>query len=281
MKQTVENGEISEERIDDAVRRILRVKFELGLFEHPNPDSSFIQTVRSDEHIALARQAVQKSLVLLKNENSALPIDKSTKKIFVAGQGADDIGMMCGGWTISWQGQTGSIEVGTTIINGIRTTVSQETTVEYDKNGNFSGKANVGIAVVGEMPYAEGLGDKADLTLSDADIQVILNLRPVVEKLIVVIISGRPMVITDLFATADAWVAAWLPGTEGEGVTDVLFGEAAFTGKLPYTWPRTNAQLPVNKNNTAGKLGCETPLFPFGYGLGEAGSMPIIQPDCP
>jgi beta-glucosidase len=281
MKQAVDKKDISEERIDDAVRRILRIKFALGLFKHPYPDPTFIQTVRSDSHVAIARQAVQESLVLLKNDNAALPIAKDTPKIYVAGQGADDIGMMCGGWTISWQGQTGSIDIGTTILNGIKAIVSPDTTVEYDKYGNFTDKADVGIVAVGETPYAEGEGDKADLNLSAADVAVINNVRPLVDKLIVVIISGRPLVITDQFQSADAWVAAWLPGTEGEGVADVLFGDYPFTGKLPYSWPRSNDQLPINENNDVGKTSCDAPLFPFGYGLGEAGSEPIVQPSCP
>jgi beta-glucosidase len=281
MKQAVEKKDISEERINDAVRRILRAKFALGLFEHPYPDSTYIQTVRSDEHLALARQAVRESLVLLKNDNSALPIAKDTPSIYVAGQGADDIGMMCGGWTITWQGESGNIQIGTTIISAIKAAVSPNTTVEYDKYGRFDGEAGVGIVVVGEMPYAEGLGDKADLSLSVADVAVINNVRPSVDKLIVVIISGRPLVITDQFPTADAWVAAWLPGSEGAGVADVLFGDYPFTGKLPYTWPRSNDQLPINENNDVGKTGCEAPLFHFGYGLGEAGSQPIQWMDCP
>lgn len=280
MKQAVDKNDISVDRINDAVGRILRAKFELGLFEHPYPDPAFIQTVRSDAHIAVARQAVQESLVLLKNDDAALPIAKNTPTIYVAGQGADDIGMMCGGWTISWQGQTGSIDTGTTILNGIKAIVSPGTIVDYNKDGNFTGKADVGIVVVGEMPYAEGIGDKADLSLSATDVQTITAMRPLVAKLIVVIISGRPLIITDQLANADAWVAAWLPGTEGEGVSDVLFGDHPFVGKLPYTWPRSNAQLPINENNAVGKTGCDAPLFPFGYGLGEAGSQPIVQPTC-
>jgi beta-glucosidase len=281
MKQAVENQDIAEGRINDAVRRILRAKFSLGLFEHPYPDPAFIQTVRSDAHIAIARQAVQESLVLLKNENAALPISKNTSKILVAGQGADDIGMMCGGWTISWQGETGSIELGTTIINGIKEAVSSTSSVLYNRSGQFTEKADVGIVVVGETPYAEGLGDKADLRLSETDVQAINTLRPLVNRLIVVILSGRPLVITDQLSIADAWVAAWLPGTEGEGISDVLFGDRPFTGKLPYTWPRSNDQLPINKNNVNDKTGCDAPLFPFGYGLGEGGSLPLIQPSCP
>jgi beta-glucosidase len=281
MKQAFDNGDISEDRINDAVRRILRVKFALGLFERPYPDPSFIQTVRSDAHVAIARQAVQESLVLLKNENAALPIAKDTPRILVAGQGADDIGMMCGGWTISWQGQTGSIEIGTTIITGIKTIVSPTTLVEYNMSGNFMDKAPVGIVVVGEMPYAEGRGDQVDLSLSDTDIKVVNSMRLLVDKLIVVIISGRPLIITDQLPSADAWVVAWLPGTEGEGVSDALFGDHPFVGRLPYTWPRSNDQLPINKNNSEGKTGCDAPLFPFGYGLGDAGSQPIVQPSCP
>ncbi len=136
-------------------------------------------------------------LVLLKNDATALPISKHTPTILVAGQGADDIGMMCGGWTISWQGQTGSIQVGSTILNGIKTIVSSDTTVEFEKYGKFTKHADVGIVVVGELPYAEGLGDKADLRLADSDVMMITNMRPLVDKLIIVIISGRPLIITD------------------------------------------------------------------------------------
>jgi beta-glucosidase len=281
MKLAVQNKDISTARINDAVRRILRVKFAMGLFEHPYPDPSFISTVRSAEHLALARQAVQESLVLLKNGNAALPLAKNTSRIYVAGLGADDLGMTSGGWTMYWQGLIGSIDIGTTILDGIKGIVSPGSTVIYDRYGNIPGTANVGIAVVGEMPYAEGHGDKADLSLSAEDIQTINTLRAKVDKLIVVIIAGRPLIITHQLDTADAWVAAWLPGTEGEGVSDVLFGDHPFVGRLPYTWPRSNAQLPININNSAGKVGCDAPLFPLGYGLGEAGSTPIIQPVCP
>jgi beta-glucosidase len=144
----------------------------------------------------------------------------------------------------------------------------------------FNGKAPVGIAIVGEMPYAEGMGDRADLTLYKVDLTVINALRPKVDKLIVVILSGRPLVITDQYQTADAWVAAWLPGSEGAGVADVLFGDYPFVGNLPYTWPRSNDQLPLNINNLANLTGCAAPLFSFGYGLGNAGSQPIEWLNC-
>jgi beta-glucosidase len=283
MKQAADKGDISQERVDDAVRRILRVKFMLGLFENPYGDPGLVVTVGSDEHRTLARQAVRQSLVLLKNDNNALPIDKNVSTILVAG--INSTGIQAGGWTlVGWQGVTDSTLQGTTILDGVRSFVGPDTQVLYNNSGgftNFTGTVPVGIVIVGEMPYGEGVGDSADLTLSETDIAAINSVRSKVEKLIVVIISGRPLVITDQYPVADAWVAAWLPGTEGEGVADVLFGDYPFTGELPYSWPRSNDQLPINENNDVGKTGCDAPLFPFGYGLGEAGSEPIVQPSCP
>jgi beta-glucosidase len=180
--------------------------------------------------------------------------------------------------------------VGTSILKGIQNNVSVNTQVVFDASGQFTTEtdangnpliANVGIVVVGETPYAEGVGDKADMSLSIEDISVINLMRERSKTLIVVIISGRPLIITDQFQTADAWVAAWLPGTEGEGIADVLFGDYPFTGKLSYTWPRSNEQLPLNINNIGSRQGCDGPLFPYGYGLGEAGSQPIPWLDCP
>ena len=282
MKQAVMNGDITQERIDDAVRRILRAKFMLGLFENPYGDPSLAVTVGSDEHRALARQAVRKSLVLLKNDNNALPIDKNVSTILVAG--INSTGVQAGGWTLEWQGEQRNTLAGTTILEGIQELVGPNTQVLYYNSlsqfASFSGKAPVGIAIVGEVPYAEGMGDRADLTLYKVDLTVINALRPKVDKLIVVILSGRPLVITDQYQTADAWVAAWLPGSEGAGVADVLFGDYLFVGKLPYTWPRSNDQLPLNINNSANLTGCAAPLFPFGYGLGSAGSQPIEWLNC-
>ncbi|HPS41141.1 MAG TPA: glycoside hydrolase family 3 protein [Anaerolineaceae bacterium] len=280
MQAAVEKGKIPIERIDDAVRRILTVKFELGLFDQPYPEQARVEVIGSAEHRALARQAVSESLVLLKNENKALPIPKDTPLIYVAGVAADDMGVQCGGWTTQWQGESGDIQPGTTLLEGMRAAVSQNTTITYSAAGVFDGMAEYGIAVVGEFPYAEGIGDRSELTLSGADQIVIRNLREHSKKLIVVIVSGRPLVITDVYPLGDAWVAAWLPGTEGAGVSDNLFGDQPFTGKLPYTWPRFNKQLPLNLNNSAGLKGCEAPLFPYGYGLGEAGSKPIKWIEC-
>ncbi len=280
VKQAVHKGDIPVERIDDAVRRILRVKFEMGLFDHPYAEESLISTVGSEEHRALAREAVNKSLVLLKNEKNALPIPGDTAAIYVAGVAADDIGIQCGGWTITWQGLTGPIQPGTTILEGIQASVSESTQVTYSEAAVFDGIADYGIAVVGEVPYAEGYGDKEDLSLSGYDQEIIDQLREHSKKLVVVIVSGRPLIITDQYQTADAWVAAWLPGTEGQGVADGLFGLTPFTGTLPYTWPRFNGQLPINLNNASQLKGCDAPLFPYGFGLGEAGSRPIKWLDC-
>jgi beta-glucosidase len=282
VKQAVEAKDISQERIDDAVRRILRAKFKLGLFENPFGDQGLARTVGSDEHRQLARQAVRESLVLLKNDRAALPIDKNVSTLLFAG--INDAGTQAGGWTLEWQGVTGDLLGATTIYQGIQRAVGADTQVLYDARGvfaDFESTAPVGIAVVGERPYAEGVADLSNLQLSEDDIELINNLRLKVEKLVVIILSGRPLIITDQYQTADAWVAAWLPGSEGQGVADVLFGDVPFTGKSPYTWPRSYDQLPINENNDSGKTGCDAPLFPYGYGLGGAGSPPIEWIECP
>jgi beta-glucosidase len=284
VKAAVYEGDIPQERIDDAVRRILRAKFELGLFENPFGDRSLAATVGSAEHRRLARRAVRQSLVLLKNENDALPIDPDAPVILITGRGANNTGFQCGGWTLTWQGVESNIIQGTTILDGVRAQVSPGSRIIYDAEAAFEHldtTAPVGIAVVGELPYAEGLNDASDLRLRAEDVLLIERLRPRVEKLIVVVLSGRPVVITEQYPLADAWVAAWLPGSEGGGVTDVLFGDDPFVGRLPYTWPRSNEQLPININNAGGRTGCDAPLFTYGYGLGEAGSQPVEWIDCP
>jgi beta-glucosidase len=290
LKTAVENEDISIERIDDAVRRILTVKFKLGLFEQPFSQPELLSDVGSDSHRTIAREAVRKSLVLLKNEGNTIPLSKDTPIIFVSGKGARDIGLQSGGWSIEWQGMPGNISPGTTILEGIREAVNNPDKVVFDRKGLFVQQidgndnpqiADVGIVVVAEIPYAEGVGDKEDLRLPDSDAELIQAMRQRCDKLLVIILSGRPLVITEQFQIADAWIAAWLPGTQGEGVADVIFGDYPFTGKLPYTWPRNNQQLPININNIGEQTGCEGPLFPFGYGLGEAGSEPIKWIECP
>jgi beta-glucosidase len=262
LKQAVQKGEVSLERIDDAVRRILSVKFKAGLFEKPLPDPGYLSLVGTAEHRLLAREAVAKSLVLLKNEAQILPLSKSTPTILIAGQAADDIGLQCGGWTIEWLGKPGPITPGTTIFSGIKAALSHPDRVVYDPDGLFAQfgdqAAEIGIAVISEMPYAEGFGDQADLTLPMEDIRLIQRLRARCRKLVMILLSGRPLILTDQLPLIDALVAAWLPGTEGQGIADVLFGDQPFRGKLPYSWPRSMGQIPLQEE--------QQPLFPFGHG---------------
>jgi len=276
MKKAVDKGDISEPRIDEAVQRILRVKLSLGLFEHPMPDPTLQETVRSREHVELARQAVRESLVLLTNKDNILPLSRDIPVMFLAGEGADDIGLQSGGWTLEWQGRKGSENEGATILDGIEAIVNPNTRVEFNRAGNFSGikdahgnqlLADVGVVVLAEKPYAEGVGDTADLSLKQDEIKLLNDVRTQSKSVVVILLSGRPRIITDQLPLAEAWVAAWLPGTEGAGIADALFGDYPFTGKLPYSWPRSNGQLPININNSADKTGCDAPLFPFGYGL--------------
>ncbi|MEG8989697.1 glycoside hydrolase family 3 N-terminal domain-containing protein [Ignavibacteria bacterium 4148-Me] len=261
MKQLINENRISISRIDDAVRRILRVKFQLGLFEKPFADRSLLSKVGSQEHRTIAREAVRQSLVLLKN-NKILPLSKSNKKILVAGKAANDIGIQCGGWTIAWQGAEGNVTKGTTILEAIKKAVSQNSSVTYSIDGNNLSDADVAIAVIGEKPYAEGQGDRTDLNLSKEDLELISKIRAKGIPLIVILISGRPMIITNIIEDCDAFIAAWLPGTEGDGIADVIFGDYKPTGKLSHSWPRSMSQIPINigDNNY-------NPLFPYGYGL--------------
>jgi beta-glucosidase len=288
LTQAVKRGDVSTDRIDDAVSRILRAKFMLGLFEQPYGDEQAMANIGSAEHRALARETVRHTLVLLKNEHEALPLTKNTPLIFVAGQAAEDIGLQAGGWTITWQGMEGKIMPGATILEGIKQTVSPQTQVVYDRFAQFDqvksaqgrlAQADVGIVVVAEKPYAEGVGDEAEPRLSGKDVTLIEQMRARAQKVIVIMLTGRPVEITEQLPLADAWVAAWLPGTEGNGVSDMLFGDYEFTGKLPFTWQRWNKQLPFDFANLA-KDGCDAPLFPYGYGLTTKDPSPQI-PDCP
>ena len=239
LRDLIDKKAIAMARIDDAVRRILRVKFMLGLFENPFPDSSLLSKVGSAEHRQLAREAVAKTLVLLKNELHVLPLSKNGPSILVAGEAADDVGSQCGGWTVKWGGAKGAVTKGTTILEGMRAAVSPETHIIYQKDGDYSGPmAEVGVAVVAEPPYAEWEGDRKVPTLTDYDRKIIANVRMHAKKALVVLLSGRPLLVTDEIKAMDGFVAAWLPGSEGDGVSDVLFGTKPFTGRLPFTWPR-------------------------------------------
>lgn len=257
----VNQGNVPTERIDDAVRRILTKKFELGLFENPYADRTNLDLIGSQAHRDVARRAVRESLVLLKNEDNLLPLDKDLSTVLVAGENADDVGHQCGGWTINWGGGSGDITPGTTILEGIREIVAATTTVTYVEEPIGTLMSDVGIVVVGETPYAEYEGDDDDLTLAEQDVNAI-NAVCDAMPCVVVLVSGRPMVITEEISRADAFVAAWLPGTEGDGVAQVLFGDYSFTGKLPMSWPGSMDQIPVNVGDVA-----YAPLFAYGYGL--------------
>ncbi|MEW6060835.1 MAG: glycoside hydrolase family 3 N-terminal domain-containing protein [Bacteroidota bacterium] len=263
LKELVKEKSVSMARIDDAVRRILRVKFEMGLFEQKYADRNLLAEVGSVEHRQISREAVRQSLVLLKNEKNVLPLSKTMKSIVVAGKGADDIGMQCGGWTIDWQGRQGNfLNGGTTILQAVKNTVSKETKVKYSPDGSSADSGDVAIVVIGEEPYAEMFGDREDLSLTKEDIALVDQLTAKGVTVVVVLLSGRPMIINSTLEKSAAFVAAWLPGTEGEGITDVLFGDYAPTGKLPHSWPRSMKQIPIN-------VGDENydPLFPYGFGL--------------
>lgn len=265
----VKNKFVTMDRIDDAVYRILRVKFTMGLFEHPYADYSMKNYLGAQEHRELAREAVRKSLVLLKNGASAdkplLPLPKKARRILVAGTHANNIGNQCGGWTIEWQGLSGDITSGTTILSAIKNTVDHKTEVVFseipDAQYVKSNKFSYAIVVIGEPPYSETFGDSMNLTIPEPGPSTISNVCSSV-KCVVVLITGRPVVIQPYVSQIDALVAAWLPGTEGQGVADVLFGDYGFTGKLARTWFKTVDQLPMNVGDRH-----YDPLYPFGYGL--------------
>jgi len=263
LTQLVKDKEIPMTRIDDAVRRILRIKFQMKLFQHPYTDKELTSQIGSKAHRELAREAVRESMVLLKNKNNALPISKNIKNLFVAGSDADNLGFQCGGWTITWQGGSGDVTKGTTILQGIKNTVSPSTKVAYAEDGKGANGSDFAVVIVGEKPYAEGQGDRKDLHLSQKDLNTIENVRKSGVPYVVVLISGRPMIVTNVIDQAPAFIAAWLPGSEGEGVADVLFGDYAPTGKLPASWPKSMSQIPINKSDSANY----NPLFPYGYGL--------------
>ncbi|MDQ0932927.1 glycoside hydrolase family 3 N-terminal domain-containing protein [Streptomyces turgidiscabies] len=257
----VNAGRISGKRIDDAVSRILTQKFKLGLFEKPYADTSGAADIGSDEHRSVARQLVAKSQVLLKNSDGLLPL-KKTQKVYVAGSNADDIGNQTGGWTVTWQGSSGNITKGTTILAGMRK-AGGDITYSKDASAPTTGY-DVGVVVVGETPYAEGAGDVGngnDLELSDADKAAVDRVCAAM-RCAVLVVAGRPQLIGDRLGDIDALVASWLPGTEGDGVADVLYGKRALTGQLPLTWPKSEAQLPINVGDTT-----YDPQFPYGWGL--------------
>lgn len=284
----VNDGQVPVARIDDAVSRILTKKFQLGLFEHPYTDRTDIGQIGSPAHRAVARRAVSESQVLLKNDGGALPLrgHDARAPIYVAGSNSDNIGNQAGGWTLSWQGGSRNVIPGTTILGGIRDAVGAHGDVVSSPDASAPIPAGAtGVVVVGETPYAEGYGDvgapgwpyeagengvarpSQTMMLNDGDKAAIDKVCAATTKCIVLVVSGRPMIIDPAqLGEADALVASWLPGSEGEGVADVLFGKRPFTGRLPMTWPKTLDQEPINVGDAN-----YDPLFPYGFGLRRGG----------
>jgi beta-glucosidase len=266
LTELVNEGRVPVSRIDDAVTRILRVKFAMGLMARnrsPLAARKLHGTFGAGSHREIARDCVRQSLVLLKNKRQTLPLSKRLARIHVAGRSADDMGNQCGGWTIDWQGKSGSITTGgTTILRAVQKAVSPATKVTFSADGSGAEGADVGIVVVGETPYAEGRGDREDLFLSTGDMTAITNLKKAGIPVVAILLSGRPMIVNELLDQCEAFIAAWLPGTEGQGITDVLFGDYQPTGKLSCSWPRSMDQIPINIGDSN-----YDPLFKYGYGL--------------
>jgi len=262
LRNEVNAGNIPMSRINDAVTRILNAKFALGLFAQPYTDRTYTAQVGSAAHRAVARQAVRESMVLLKN-NAVLPLSKTaTYKLVVGGSHINNLGYQMGGWSISWQGGSGSTTVGTTLLQAIQATVGPSVTIQNvgtQTKGRYSG--DVGIVAIGETPYAEGRGDSSTLAVSGSNAAQVTDICSRVTRCVVILFSGRPLIINAQLNQATAFVAAWLPGTEGAGITDVLFGDFGFVGKLPVTWPNAVTQEPINSGDG------QTGLFPLGYGI--------------
>lgn len=272
LTELVKNKKVSEDRIKDAVRRILRVKIRAGRLENPNGPAKYVgvvENIGSAEHRAIAREAVQKSLVVLKNEG-ILPLAKDGK-IFVTGSHADHTGLQSGAWTLGWQGTRGEVPGATSILAGVDQ-VAKGARVES------ADSANTVLYVIGESPYAEWFGDFREKDFNnklfttershtthfestDVNLKEIKAWKAAGKKVILVLVAGRPLPITKLIDAADGFVMAWLPGSEGAGVADVLFGDVKPSGKLPHTWPKDAKQIPINDGD--GKKG----LFPYGFGL--------------
>ena len=260
--EAVNEGAIPIERIDDAVYRILKIKKQIGLFEKPIKNPPDDNVVGSKKHRDLARESVRKSLVLLKNKDNVLPLKKSNMKITLVGDHADNIGFQCGGWTIHWQGGSGDITPGTTILDAFKSAVNDSNNIRYSKDGNELQESDIIVIAVGEKPYTEGVGDRDSLILSEDNKKLLKKVKRTKIPYVIILISGRPMIIEEELDDSHAFIAAWLPGTEGGGISDVIFGDFNFTGKLSMTWPKSMKQVPINYGDSN-----YDPLFKFGFGL--------------
>jgi beta-glucosidase len=261
--QGVKDGKIQQSRVDDAVSRILRVKFNSGLFEDPYLEKKPAAQFGTAEHRSLAAELVSRSLVLLKNENSVLPFKKG-QKILVTGPAANDLGVQCGGWSLEWQGWSGDNKrtTGTTILQGMQTAAAA-VGAEILTDPDDAPKADVILLVIGEKPYAEGAGDSPDMSLTgpqalEGNSQALGQAKSSGKPVVALMVAGRQLVISNEITGWDALVMAYLPGTEGQGVAAVLFGQKDFTGKLPMPWYAGVEDI--------GKDGAKL-LFAKGYGL--------------
>ena len=274
----VKSGEISMARIDDAVARVLRVKLRAGLFDKPSPAnrlySGKTELIGAQDHREVARQAVRESLVLLKNKNDLLPLSPN-QHVLITGDGADNIGKQSGGWSITWQGtnnKNADFPGATSIYKGLEEQVTAAGgKVTLSDDGSFEQKPDVAVVVFGEEPYAEGHGDRDNLEFERGNkksLALLKSLKAQGINVVSVFISGRPMWVNSELNASDAFVAAWLPGTEGGGVADVLLKTADgsvnhdFKGKLSFSWPKTAVQTAVNKGDED-----YSPLLPYGFGL--------------
>ncbi len=270
------DANIPQSRIDDAVTRILTVKCEMGMLDpgyDPGGDAALLAEIGSQAHRDVARQAVRESAVLLENASGVLPLPAGAR-VHVAGSGANSLQRQCGGWTIDWQGlgiattgATPGVTSGTTILEGIQAVAGAENVSFSEDGSGIPSDAAYVIVVLSEAPYAEGLGDETDLDLAarTPDVPVLQTVASAGVPVVAVLVSGRPLIIEPYLELADAWLAAWLPGSEADALADVLFGLFPPTGKLGHTWPRTMAQIPINVGDP--DYESDPPLYPFGYGL--------------
>jgi beta-glucosidase len=261
--EVVKAGRVPMARVDDAVRRILTVKCEAGLFEKGPVDRNATANVGGKAHRELARRAARASAVLLKNDGNLLPLAPG-KKILVAGTGAASLTRQAGGWTVGWMGADERPFLGTTLLDALRESAKNPADVSYDATGK-TGEGDVALLVMSEPAYAEGRGDSATIAPPESDLTALDTLRTRGFDVAVVLYSGRPLVIEPHLDKARAWLAAWLPGSAGEGIADVLLGAYAPTGKLSHSWPRRVEDLPLNHGDLR-----YDPLFPLGYGLSYA-----------
>jgi beta-glucosidase len=265
IKKAVKSGDITEERINDAVSRILKVKFEMDLFNNPLGSRELAaETLGNDENREIAKKAVRESLVLLKNERNVLPLKKNAK-IFVSGPAADNVGIQCGGWTKTWQGgrdNSSKWVKGSTILDGFKKIAEENGGTIYTDPDDIY-KADVAVVIIGEKPYAEYEGDEEKLDLYsgkalEGNKEALEHVKKTRIPVVVILVSGRARIVTEEIDDWNAFVAAWLPGSEGDAVADVLYGDYEFKGKLPVTWPSSEDNL---------KPGDRSCLFPCGVGF--------------